>query len=124
MLREITLPVDLYRSLLDGQANALADRHLRRVLDGKPRLWLEDTLGRVLAWQWQWDETDAVRALASYMVALDGHPIAAELDAPITLAEVLQGLDHCLLPGFTAAERARLQQAARVGVPRYYAAVR
>jgi hypothetical protein len=73
----------------------------------------------VFAWVWEQDHTMAIILVADYLAELCGHgPGAPEVDPPISLGEVLNGLRIALPEGFTDYDQ--VAEAARRDLPDIY----
>lgn len=82
-----------------------------------------DAFGDVLAWVWEHDRTQAMIMLADYLAELRNHGTgAADVDPPVSLDEVLNGLRIALPSGF--ADRDEVLEVARNEVPEFYGDLR
>jgi hypothetical protein len=105
MATSVEVPTDVMSTLLAGFVAGEAVRTLQS-LDthgARPTLvHLRDSFGRVFAWAWEQDHTMAMILLADYLAELRVHgPGAPEVEPPIRLDEVLNGLRIAVPEGFT-----------------------
>jgi hypothetical protein len=123
---DYTLPRQVYETLKAGFNASSADWLIRNVLHDRPGqsprvLHPGDPFGRVFAWVWRDDPDQAILLLADYMADLrDHHPRAADIDPPLRLDEVLNGLRLALPHDFD--DYQAVVSKARSEVPGYYGA--
>lgn len=91
------MPEDVYHSLAALAAPGNASKLLQMLQrDSHPDHRLVhpgDSFGRIVAWMWGRDRDQAVLFLADHLAELRQHQhLAAEIDPPISLEELLWGL--------------------------------
>jgi hypothetical protein len=87
--------------------------HARSVLPG-------DGFGRIVAGLWQRDPDDVALFLADVLAQLrEHHPWASQIDPPISLDELLAGLQRGWPPAVPVTEFQELASHARRAVPRF-----
>jgi hypothetical protein len=122
MASSVEVPTDLLSTLLAGFVAGTAARTLQSIdaCSTRPALVHPgDSFGRVFAWAWEQDPTMAMILLADYLAELRDHgPGAPDVDPPISLDEVLDGLRVALPDGFTEYEQ--VEEAAREQAPSFY----
>lgn len=94
MTESVTVPRDVYESLVDGRIAASA-ASLSRQMEGRDRdsgLVLDPSFCRYLVWLWTCDRNQAVRAVAYLLVDVRNHPGAVEMEPPFTVAELVRAL--------------------------------
>jgi hypothetical protein len=120
----VSVPYRIFATLKSGYIEHVADRVLRRLTrhEGRTRILnLGTPFGHMLAWYWQTDPDQAVIMLAHLLAQLrDHHPLAGEIDPPISLDELLRAVRTDLPREF--ADQAALTDTARRHVPGFYGA--
>ena len=105
MAEPVTMPRDIYQSLRIGFTTGQATHNLDFARNAEPRpdvFHPGDSFGRVFAWVWRFDRAEAAQLLADYLADMRDHgPGASDIDPPVTLDEILDGLRYALPHGFT-----------------------
>ena len=116
----ITMPYSVYGPLKGGFITRWADWAAQQVKgNAEDRIeHVGDLFGRVFAWVWSRDRDQAMIVLADYLARLrEGHP---EIEPPIRLDEILEGLRLALPFGFD--DYSEVVTMARREVRKYYGA--
>jgi hypothetical protein len=116
----VALPFEVYKELRDAFARDSAQWLARSWRDPSARQALHtgDQFGRVFAWIWNHDPSEAMSFLADVLIELRDREPGISINPRVRLDEILEGLWLALPSGFRgydeAADRARHE------VPRYY----
>lgn len=124
MTETVTVPRDVYNSLsalaVAGSADKLLQMLQRDARTGQRLVHPGDSFGRVVAWVWREDRARAVLLLADYLAELrEHHRLAHQIDPPVTLDEVLWGLEMAWPPD-AKADYAAVPDYVRDHIAAYY----